>query len=297
MIIKAFFLKGLMLGTRIIGVWFMRAVAWSIACGYFVFHKRRVKASTDLYRSIFPGRGPLFYRWCVWKQFQDFSACYSDRVSLDMGGDVDFVEKGYEHFERAAEEGTGGVVLMSHVGIWEIAARLHRRRGLKILAVMGERDPRHVARLQREDMKGEGLDVMVSSEGERSPFDGLETLEFLEDGGFVGMSGDLSWVEGPRREKAILFGREVSLPVAPHMISLLSGAPIFSFFAFRTGRNKCLVEISGPRWVKAETRAGRKEAIRHSVQEYARSLEEAVRRFPWQWHVFESFLGQPADQS
>lgn len=288
-------MKGLMLGARVIGIWFLRSIAWLIASGYFVFHQKRVKASMDLYRAIFPGRNLLFYRLCAWKQFQNFSSSYADRVNLDRGGDIDFVEEGFEHFEKAAKDGTGGVVIMSHVGIWEIAARHHRRKGLKILAVMGERDPRHVARFQREDMKGDGLDVMVSSEADRSPFDGLEALEFLGDGGFVGMAGDLSWVEGPRREKASLFGREVFLPVAPHMIALLSGAPVFTFFAFRAGRNKCFIEISEPRWVRAESRAKRKEAIQQSVQEYARSLEEAVRRFPWQWHVFEPFLGPPVN--
>jgi lauroyl/myristoyl acyltransferase len=293
MIIKAFFVKGLMLGANVIGIWFLRVVAWLIAAGYFFFHKKRVKASTELYRAVYPGRNAMFYRYCTWMQFQDFSASYSDRVNFDRGGDVDFVEKGYEHFEKAARDGTGGVVLMSHVGIWEIAARYHRKKGLRILAVMGERDPRHVARLQREDMKEDGLNVMVSSEGDRSPFDGLDTLEFLEGGGFVGMAGDLSWTEGPRREKAALFGREVFLPAAPHLIALLTGAPLFTFFAFRAGRNKCLIEISKPRWVRAESRAQRKEAIRQSVQEYAGSLEEAVRRYPWQWHVFEPLLGPP----
>lgn len=296
MIAREFFMKGLMLCTRIAGVWFMRIMAWLIACGYFVFHQKRVKASMDLYAGVFPGRSPLFYRRCAWKQFQDFSASYSDKINLDMGGNIDLVQKGFENFEKAAKEGSGGLVLMSHVGIWEIAARLHRRMGLKILAVMGEREPRHVARFQREEMKEDGLAVMVSSQGERTPFDGLEALEFLGNGGFVGMAGDLSWVEGPRTVKTSLFGRRVFLPAAPHMMALLSGSPLFTFFAFRTGKNRCYVEISKPRWLRAETRAERREVIRESVHEYAKRLEDAIRRFPWQWHVFEPLLGPPLDR-
>ncbi|MFC1884057.1 hypothetical protein ACFL2O_04735 [Thermodesulfobacteriota bacterium] len=293
---KTFFMKALMFGTRVTGIWFMRAVAWLISCGYFLFHQKRVKASMELYGAIFPGRSALFYRSCVWKQFQDFSASYSDRINLHKGGDVKFIEEGWEHFEKASNEGTGGIVIMSHVGNWEIAARLHRRRGLKILAVMGERGPKQVASLQREDMKADGLEVLLSSEGAGSPFDGLEALEFLDEGGFVGMAGDFSWAKGPKSEKAVLFGHEVFLPVAPHMMALLSGAPIFTFFAFRTGRNKYFVIISKPRWVNAESKAERKAAIHQSVQEYARELEEAVLRFPWQWHVFEPILGPPVSE-
>ena len=143
-------------------------------------------------------------------------------------------------------------------------------------------------------MKEDGLEIQLSSESVRSPFDGLEMLDFLQDGGFVGMAGDLSWAKDPRREKATLFGREVLLPVAPHMMALLTGVPIFTYFAFRTARNKFLIEVSEPRWVRAESRGKRKEAIRQSVHEYAESLEEAIRRFPWQWHVFEPFFGPPA---
>jgi lauroyl/myristoyl acyltransferase len=294
--VKAFFLKTLMFGTRVIGIWFMRSMAWVIAGGYFVFHKKRVKASTELYKAIFPGRSSFFYRRCVWKQFQDFSSSYSDRINYQRGGSVDFEEEGWDHFVKASKEGTGGVVLMSHVGNWEIAARHHRRKGLKILAVMGERTPKQVARFQREDMKADGLEVLVSSKETGSPFDGLEALEFLDEGGFVGIAGDFSWAKGPKSEKALLFGHEVYVPVAPHMIALLSGAPIFTFFAFRKGRNKYSVIISKPRWVKAGSRAERKAAIRQSVQAYAGELEKAIRNCPWQWHVFEPILGPPAGE-
>jgi lauroyl/myristoyl acyltransferase len=287
---KAFLVKLLLRSSRLLGGWFLRTVAYGVTAGYFLFRPRRVRASMGLYRALFPERGRLFHRYAAWRQFADFTAGYCDRLELERGGEIRRTEEGWPLLEEANRAGRGGILLVSHFGNPEIAARLFRKRGLPMLLLMGERDPRQVARQQREAMERDGLDVQVSSPGEGSLFDGLEALQILRQGGFVGMAGDLAWREQPRLVEAPFLGRTIRLPAAPHAFALLTGAPIFTVWIFRTGRAAYHMTVSEPRHVEAPSRKDRPEAIEESVRLYARELETALRRHPWQWHVFEPVL-------
>ena len=128
---------------------------------------------------------------------------------LDNGGEIETVEDGWEHLAARIQQGRGGIMVVSHVGNLEIAARLFRRKGIKMMLFAGERDPRELARQQVKDMTSEGLDVRVGRPGKSAPFAGLEALQFLEQGGFVATSGDLSWADPHRRISVRMFDREV----------------------------------------------------------------------------------------
>lgn len=264
-----------------------------IAGGYFLFCRERVRDSMKLYQALFPGRGRVFCLYCVWRQFADFASSYCDRLSLETGEKVEFVEEGREHLENALLGGTGGIILISHLGNWEIIARIAKRKGVKLLLLMGEQESKQVSRMQKEDMRAEGINVVVPSPAIESRFAGLEAVEFLKGGGLVAIAGDLGWKNSNRGVMVNLFGRKAVLPAAPHLLGLYSGAPLFTLFAYRISRNKYLVSISPPRWVEDPIK-GRNVAIQESAQKYARDLEKAVRRFPYQWHVFEPlFVADP----
>lgn len=284
-----------MRGSRALGPWLLKGVAYLVTAGYFLFRPARVGSSMGLYRAVFPGRGRLFYLWCAWRQFADFTATFCDRLALDTGQEIRTVEEGWEHLRERIRAGRGGILIVAHMGSLEIAARLFQRKGLNMMLFAGERDPRQVARRQVEDMSAAGVRVRVSSTARAAPFSGLEAVEFLDRGGFVAIAGDLAWADTRRRVRARLFGREVMLPGAPHHLSLLTGEPMFTFFPIRTGPGAYRYIISEPRTVTSAERSQRTEAVRRSVQAYADELESVVRAHPWQWHIFEPIL-QPRDE-
>jgi lauroyl/myristoyl acyltransferase len=289
---KHFMLRMLLLGSRVLGGWFLRSVAYAVTAGYFVFRPKQVGASMSLYRAIFPGRSRVYYLGCAWRQFADFTAAYCDRLILDTGGSMSTVEEGWEHLEARIQQGLGGIMVVSHVGNVEIAARMFRRKGLKMMLFAAERDPKAVARQQVADMTSEGLEVRVASAGETIPSVGLEALQFLENGGFVATSGDLSWADPHRRVRVRMFDREVLLPGTAHYLALITRQPLFSFYAIRIGPGRYRYRVSEPRWVGPAKGPRRREVVRQSVQSYARELESVIREFPWQWHVFEPLLGR-----
>ena len=180
---------------------------------------------------------------------------------------------------------------MSHLGNYEVAARAFEKIGLKHLMIMGEKEARQVARDQRETLSSRGISILVATGQGDSVFGGLEATQFIREGGFVSLSGDLTWTKQRSFLPVKLFDQEVVLTSAPHLLALVSGAPLFTLFTFRVKRGMHGIVISSAREVKASSRSERKTALQASAQIYANALEEKVRQHPFQWYIFEPFFG------
>ncbi len=179
---------------------------------------------------------------------------------------------------------------MSHLGSYEVAARAFQKYGLKLLLMMGEKEARQVARDQRETLKEQGITIQVASGEKDSVLDGLEAIKFIREGGFVSIAGDIVWTEQRALLPVKFFGREVGLAAGPHLLALATGAPLFILFTFRTKRGRHQVKVLPPRQVKPSSRSERDRAMQESAQAYAEALEAMVRRYPFQWYIFEPFF-------
>jgi predicted LPLAT superfamily acyltransferase len=118
----------------------------------------------------------------------------------------------------------------------------------------------------------------------------LEGIKFIESGGVVSLTGDLVWKKGQRTIPVEFLGQDILLPEAPHLFALLSGAPLFIFFAFRIGKNKYRFSMAEPIYLTVASRNERAGAVRRSAQQYAEILEATLRSHPLQWYHFRPFL-------
>ena len=272
------------------GSWVIRFVAWWIATGYFLFLSSRRNSSVGLYQVLFPDRRHGYHLACAWRQFHSFAGAYTDRIELYSNKGAIPPAQGREKLVEEGRKGTGGIILISHVGNYEVAVRAFEELGLKLLILMGEREAKQVAREQRETLMARGVRIHVATAQDAAPFGGLEALQFMREGGFVSIAGDLVWTDQRSLAPVRFFGREVGLPSGPHLLALVSGAPLFTLFTFRVKRGRHQILLSGPRYVTAASRSERNAAIQASAQEYAKDLEEMVRQHPFQWYIFEPFF-------
>ncbi|OPY87439.1 MAG: Phosphatidylinositol mannoside acyltransferase [Smithella sp. PtaU1.Bin162] len=273
-----------------IGVWFFTVFSWFVASGYFLFFPGRVAGSLKFYKALFPERGGLYHLYCVWRQYHGFTDVFLDRFLYSAKDSVEITREGWEHLDCAMAEKKGAIVVMSHIGNWELAARKLSSKGLPIMLYLGEKHKEQIERMQKEEIAGSGVKIVTTSVEDSSPFAVIEGLNFLRQGGIVSLTGDRLW--GEQRSVTVRFlGHEVRLPDIPHVFAMMSGAPLFTFFIFRTGPQKYHVTMSRGREVKAATRSDRGHAIRESAQAYADELERMVRRHPFEWYHFEPFLG------
>ena len=278
-----------------LGFWLAWPLVWMVAAFYFLFKPARRRLSQELYQAVFPdfSNGELLAM--AWRQYRSFTSLFVDRMRFLNGREVPCQVEGREHLDRILSDGKGAILLMSHLGNWEVAAHALSREQVDLMIFMGERQGEQIENMQKEDLERSRIKVVKVAEGGGSPMDGVAALSFLRQGGLVSMPGDRQWA-GERKVSAALFDRQVELPAAPHALALVSDAPILVFFAFRL-KGGYLLKLYPPVWVKAQDRAHRQKAIKESVDQYTHILEQAIRQSPEQWYTFEPFLGAPVGRA
>ena len=277
-----------------IGPWAVMIAAAVVSAGYFFLLPRRTAGCVRFYRAIFPDRSRLFHLACTWRQYQSFSQLFSERLELHREGRITYESEGIEHLEQAKREGTGGIILMSHLGSWEVAARLFQAYGHRMMLYMGLKRGEKLEGVQKKDIMEDGLKVIAVPEGGGSPFDMLEGLKFIRDGGFVSIAADRGGHED--RKVSIPFAdRRIKLPTTPYLFSAISGAPMFVFFSYRIGRRRYRMDLSPPIQLRIARRKERSVVVAEAAKEYASMLEAAVRLHPEQWYHFDQVLEEASD--
>lgn len=278
--------------TQCLGPWVFRLIAGWIATGYFLFRPRQAAISIRFYAALFPKKKTLFHALCAWRQYLSFTTVYLDRIAFHPDKSIHITEEGWEHLTASLNREPGAIILMSHLGNWELAAHLMKQKEKKIrlLLYMGRRAKEEIESQQKMDLAESGVRIIAVDEAGGSPFDILEGVRFLQSGGIVSLTGDRLWYPGQRFVKASFLNHRIHLPETPHLMAMLSQAPLLIFFPYRTGRNSYHLTLSPPLTVPATPRGKRQAIIAQSVQHYADRLEAALRKNPYQWYHFEPFI-------
>ncbi len=237
----------------------------------------------------------MHHLYCVWKQYHNFTRVYIHRFFPWAEKEAKFIQEGWEHLDEAVRNKTGAIVLMSHIGNWELAAQKLNSRGLPIMLFLGAKHKEQIESIQKETLARGGIKIVTTGEDEKSPFALLPAIDFLRQGGIVSMTGDRLWGEQTYVTVDFL-GYEARLPDTPHLFALMTGAPLLTFFVYSDTAGKYHVRVSPGRKVCAATRAERKKAVLDSVQIYADDLICFARQHPFEWHHFEPFLGRKINE-
>ena len=280
--------------ARLFGDWIFVIVSRSIATGYFLFSPR-VKESCRLYAALFPRHSRGYHLWCTFRQYQNFTTIHFDRFLSNQGRPAVFTCEGGERLETRLKQG-GAILLMSHLGNWEMAARLlmQQRQNLRLLLYMGVKEKEGVERTQKEELQRAGVTIIGVDQGSASPFSAIEGIRQLQEGGLVSMTGDMVWRADQRRIAVTFLDGVAYLPEAPFVFALVSGAPLFVFFAFRTGTNRYRFTVSEPIVLPPVRKTERSQVLAEAAQRYADLLAEALQSHPFEWYHFDRFLHPPA---
>ena len=298
---KDIFYRSLIVLSKLVGLWVFRFMAWFVATGYFLFFPGRVAESVRFYGALLPSKSLLYHIRCAWKQFHNFTYVFLDRFLLFNGHTIDITHDGWEYLVETVQRKEGGIILMSHVGNWEIAAHMLKIRGsdvpgMKLLLYLGEKFKDQIEHTQKEDLIQSGVKIIAVEENIVSPTDIVEGINFLKVGGLVSLTGDRIWRKDQRSIAVRFLGHEVFLPETPFVFALLSGTPLYIFFAYRTGRETYHFQVQPPEYVRAKDRSERQNVIAQAAQVYADRLEEMARRHPFEWFHFEPFLGRKLEE-
>jgi predicted LPLAT superfamily acyltransferase len=296
---KEIFYRLLIALSSFMGLWVFRLVAWGIATGYFLFFPKRVVVSVRFYKILFPSKPISYALWCTWKQYHLFTNVYIDRIMFDRQN-VCYTHEGWEYLDDAVNSKSGGIILMSHIGNWEVAAHSFAIQGrnnprMKLLLYIGRKQKEQIERTQKENLVKRGVKIIAVEEHGGNAFDIIEGVNFLKAGGLVALSGDRIWHKDQRSIVVRFLEHEAHLPEGPLVFALLSGAPLLILFSFQTAKYVYQIQILPPLYVRAKGRHDRQEAIQKAAQSYASHLEAALRCHPFEWYHFEPFLTRVHD--
>jgi lauroyl/myristoyl acyltransferase len=279
------FYRWLIVLSRLVGLWLVRAAAAVVAAGYFVLLPRRRRASVARYRALFPGRSPRFALGCAWRQYQDFARVYADRLEVERRADVRFDCEGQEHLVEARAAGRGAILLMSHVGRWELSARLLGQRYPELTLLMGGMPDGRARGGVDEAIRAAGVGVVTVADGQEQPLDILAAAQVLRKGAAIALAADRAAGEARRIVRPFL-GRHVAVPAAPFALAATSGAPLLVVFAVKLGPRHYRFTCHPPIAVTGQTHAEREAAMAQAATAYLEKLREVVRAYPEQWHDF-----------
>jgi predicted LPLAT superfamily acyltransferase len=287
---KEFWYRLLETMTRICGSWLFVIVSKIIAAGYFLLSKN-VRESRRLYGLLYPQKSGLYHRFCTFRQYQNFTTIHYDRFLASHGMETTFQSAGWEKLESVVSK-KGAILLMSHLGNWEIAAHLlqQQENKLNLLLYMGVKEKEGVEGLQKEHLQESGVKIIGAPRDGGSPFDAVEGIRGLQEGGLISMTGDILWRGDQRSLEVDFLGAKARIPEAPYVFALVSGAPIFCFFSFRTGKNSYQFSLADPLYIHCEKRSERRKRIQEAAQQYADLLEEQLRAHPLEWYHFDRFV-------
>ena len=291
---KALFYQYLIRATKLFGLGFFILVAKGVATGYFMFSSKRRSISRDFYAVLFPAKGRTYHYYATWKQFLNFTYIFLDRFIQREVRNLGHTIEGRKYVVETYSQKKGGILLTSHMGNWEVAAHLLTKvhTNLKLLLYIGIRDKEEIEKIQKQSVRIDGIRVIGVDQNGGSPFDMVEGIRFLQNGGFISMAGDVVWRKEQRTIAGTFLGHRVRIPEAPFVLAQISGAPLIVFFAFRTETGQYRFYALPPIHVTASTRKDRPVAIQTAVQHYLRYVETALRNNPFEWYHFDTFLEQ-----
>lgn len=284
------FLEG---GAALLGSWFLSLSARCIALGYFLFSPLR-KESIRFYRLLYPNRSRFQHWYYSFRQYQHFTTIHSDRFLARRSkvNGISFSSEGLAQLQPCLNR-QGALLLMSHLGNWEIAASLLARqfKDLRLLLFMGAKQKEGVEAAQKEALRQGGVRILAMEAEEENPLIAIEGIRFLQEGGVVSMPGDILLKPEQKRLDVSFLGGIAKIPAAPFVMAMLAQAPVFVFFAFRTGPGRYHFTLSPPLHVPHNPARNQRDlALQQAAQQYASLLEQALRAHPFAWFHFRRFV-------
>lgn len=267
--------------TKRLGRTVSRALLYPISF-YFLLVNNQTRPACRKFFQHALGREPGFQDF--FRQYHTFACSLLDRLAIltetDTGITVQL--KGLEHLERVRDQGTGGILIGSHLGGFDILRMIGRTRGgYRVKAVMfGDATPQIVEIFQ--ELNPRLHEDIITVPG---PSALLGLWPEVQKGLVIGLLGDRI-MPGERTLSCLFFGEPVLFPTtAPYLADILE-VPLLQFFCLKRHWGRYEIIFEPLSFQPGGPREEREQRIRGLTEQYARNLERHAKYAPYNWFNF-----------
>lgn len=176
---------------------------------------------------------------------------------------------GDKYLWGALAAGRGVILVLPHVGCWDVAAARSSAAGLHIAIVT---ESTRQAQLASASRRRPGITLVHRDRSLRV------LLRALQHNEGVALLSDLAR-KGLQTEKVAFFGNDARFPTGPGRLSERTNAPVVAVTCVRTSSCRYRVEFRPPIWPRAVSAS-------EIVGQIAREFEALISRYPDQWYPF-----------
>jgi lauroyl/myristoyl acyltransferase len=212
--------------------------------------------------------------------FQGYGQTLADFVLLGKIGKEELLERlkyvGREHLDEAVARGKGAILVVPHMGSWDMAAAAAAALGYPISAI-AEPFPGSLDRAVIASREGFGLRIIPLNRGAVR-----NVLATLGRGEVVALACDLPPERGGVDVR--FFGRRFRVAGGPIAFARRTGAAVVPAACYRLRPGQYHVDIDVP--VEVPREGPDREAQTVGMQRVIDRFETFIRKRPEQWYVF-----------
>lgn len=255
---------------------------------YLIFDRQAVQSALYYIEKRFPESGQLKY-WHVHRLFVSQGRQLIDRCAIarkpEMFSFLEAKEKDTLRLLQGTE--TGAVLLTSHAGNWQVALKQMGHLKKEIVLVMRPEDNAAVGRFLQMGTEGKPVSF-INPEGHLGGV--LEMMQALHEGKLLCIMGDRAY--SAETVEVEFLRRKAFFPYGAFLIAAAAKCPVIPFLTHKTSDREYEVSLARVWHPSYEKGKERKEQLAKWVQDYARLLEEYVKKNPYDCFLFHNVWHQ-----
>ena len=271
--------------TTLLGRRAGRAVLWLVAAWFVLLHAGVRRTS----RAYLARVGMPTTLASVYRHVRLFAHVSLDRIFMARGDFRHFAvsSHGEEHLRDAARSGQGAIVMLAHLGSFEVMRGLADVRGLPIHVLAYSGNARRIAAALRA--MNPSIEARVIEIRPGDPSFVFEAEDVVRRGEILGTMGDRVGLGG-KSAVAPFLGAPARFPAGPYLVAAALGCPVLVAFGLHTPPNRydLYCEPLADRIVLPRG-AAREEALAAWASRYAARVEHHCRLAPYNWFNFYDF--------
>jgi predicted LPLAT superfamily acyltransferase len=254
-----------------------------VAAYYFLFSIKSSKAIYNLYKNKLGfSRGVSLLK--IYKNYYLLGQCIIDKVVVMSGIKNRFTYHfdGKENLKEIASLKRGGMLISAHIGNWDIAGHFLKHLDTTIHIVMYDGEQEQIKEYL-DKITGKKIVNIIFIKNDLSHI--YKISDALMKNELVCMHAD-RFLEGNKTLTADFLGEKARFPIGPFLLASKFKVPISFVFAVKEGNLH--YHLFGSK-IRTYEHVEKGMVMQEMLQDFAREIEEKVKRYPEQWFNYYNF--------